>query len=210
MSGAEENKGLSWRDIGKFGAKMAHLDTYNAEFGPVLARNAPLNEACEKKWYATYTSANHEKTVASQLEVRGVEHFLPTYSSMRRWKDRRVTLQLPLFPGYVFVRMALRDRALVVEVPGVARLVGFNGTPAPLPEEEIEGLKKGLSCGVRTEPHPFLTAGRHVRVKSGPLAGTEGILVRRKRLDRFVISLELIQRSVAVDLDAADVETLPT
>lgn len=187
---------------------MAHLDTYNAEFGPVLARNAPLNEACEKKWYATYTSANHEKSVASQLEVRGVEHFLPTYSSMRRWKDRRVTLQLPLFPGYVFVRMALRDRALVVEVPGVARLVGFNGAPAPLPTEEIEGLKKGLVSGMRTEPHPFLRTGRRVRVCSGPFEGLEGMVVRRKKGTRLVLSLELIQRSIAVDLDSVLVESV--
>ena len=188
---------------------MAHLDTYNAEFGRVLARNAPLNEAYfEQKWYAAYTSANHERSVAAQLGVRGVEHFLPTYSSVRRWKDRRVTLNLPLFPGYVFVRMAMRERAVVVQVPGVARLVGFNGGPTPLPVEEIEGLKRGLVSGMRAEPHPFLTAGRRVRVKSGPLAGTEGILVRRKNFERFVISLELIQRAVAVELSGADLELL--
>jgi transcriptional antiterminator NusG len=189
---------------------MAHLDTYNAEFGRVLARSAPLNEAfSEQKWYAAYTSANHERSVASQLGVRGIEHFLPTYSSVRRWKDRRVTLRLPLFPGYVFVRMALRDRLPVVQVPGVARLVGFNGVPTPLRWEEIEGLKKGLVSGMRAEPYPFLTTGRRVRVRSGPLAGTEGVLVRRKKLDRFVISLELIQRSIAVDLAATDIEAVP-
>lgn len=186
---------------------MAHLDTYNTAFGRVLARSAPLNQAfCEENWYAAYTSANHERSVASQLGVRGIEHFLPTYSSVRRWKDRRVTLSLPLFPGYVFVRMALRDRLPVVQVPGVARLVGFNGAPTPLRSEEIEGLKRGLVSGVRAEPHPFLTAGQRVRVRSGPLAGTEGILVRRKNLERFVISLELIQRAVAVELYGMDLE----
>ena len=186
---------------------MAHLDTYNGGFGHVLARSAPLNEAYyEQKWYAAYTSANHERSVASQLWVRGIEHFLPTYSSVRRWKDRRVTLRLPLFPGYVFVRMALRDRLPVVQVPGVARLVGFNGAPTPLPVEEIEGLKRGLASGMRAEPHPFLTAGRRVRVRSGPLVGTEGIVVRRKNFERFVISLEMIQRSVAVELNGIDLE----
>src|SRR6185312_11578519 len=104
------------------------------------------------------------------------------------WKDRRVILQLPLFPGYIFVRMALQDRSAVVQIPGVARLVGFNGTPTALPDAEMERLKSGLVSGVAAEPHPFLTVGRRVRVKNGPLAGTEGILVRRRKLERFVIS----------------------
>ena len=117
-----------------------------------------------------------------------------------------MTLNLPLFPGYVFVRMAMRERALVVQVPGVARLVGFNGAPTPLPVEEIEGLKRGLVSGMRAEPYPFRAAGRRVRVRSGPLAGTEGIVVRRKNFERFVISLEMIQRSVAVELNGIDLE----
>src|SRR5580700_8237318 len=91
-------------------------------------------EHCVARWYAAYTSANHEKRVAEQLGVREVEHFLPLYSSVRRWKDRRVMLELPLFPGYVFVRMALRDRLQVMQIPGIARLVGFDGTPSALPE----------------------------------------------------------------------------
>jgi transcription antitermination factor NusG len=162
----------------------------------------------EPRWYAAYTSANHEKRVAGQLGVREVEHFLPLYASQRRWKDRRVTLELPLFPGYVFVRLALRDRLQVQQVPGVARLVGFNGTPAALPEEEIETLRKSLGNGVHAEPHPYLTVGRRVRIKAGPLAGMEGLLRRRKGSFRLVISIELIQRSVAVDFDAADVESI--
>ena len=191
---------------------MAHLDTYNAEFGRVLARNAPLNENepyFEQKWYAVYTSANHERSVAAQLGVRSIEHFLPTYSSVRRWKDRRVTLNLPLFPGYVFVRMAMHERALVVQVPGVARLVGFNGAPTPLPVEEIEGLKRGLVSGMRAESHPFLRAGLRVRVRTGPLEGMEGIVVRWKNGRRLVICLELIERAMAVDLDSAEVEPMP-
>lgn len=209
MSAAWENKGLSRDGLGKFGTKMARLDTYNAEFGRVLARNTPLNETYyEQKWYAAYTSANHEWSVAAQLGARSVEHFLPTYSSVRRWKDRRVTLKLPLFPGYVFVRMALRDRALVVQVPGVARLVGFNGAPTPLSTEEVEGLKRGLVSGMRTGPHPFLRTGRWVRVRTGPLEGLEGIVVRRKNGRRLVICLKLIQRAMAVDLDSAEVEPM--
>jgi len=162
----------------------------------------------EPQWYAAYTSANHEKRVAEQLGVREVEYFLPLYASQRRWKDRRVTLELPLFPGYVFVRMTLRERLRVMQVPGVARLVGFNGTPAALPKEEIETLQKSLGNGIHAEPHPYLTIGRRVRITAGPLAGMEGVLQRRKGSFRLVISIELIQRSVAVDADAADVESI--
>jgi transcription antitermination factor NusG len=159
-------------------------------------------------WYAAYTSANHEKRVAEQLHLRGVEHFLPVYDSLRRWKDRRVELKLPLFPGYVFVRLALRDKLNVVQIPGVARLVGFDGSPAALPNEEIEALRASLKSGLRAEPHPFLTVGKRVRVKNGPLAGIEGVLVQRKGRFRVVISIELIQRSVAVQLDASEIEPL--
>jgi transcription termination/antitermination protein NusG len=160
----------------------------------------------EARWYAAYTSANHEKRVAEQMVVREVEHFLPLYASVRRWKNGRVTLQRPLFPGYVFVRMALREKLQVQQIPGLARLVGFDGTPAALPEEEIEVLRTSLASGVRAEPHPFLAMGRRVRIKSGSLTGMEGILLRRKGKLRVVISIELIQQSVAVDVEAADLE----
>jgi transcription termination/antitermination protein NusG len=117
-----------------------------------------------------------------------------------------VKLQRPLFPGYVFVRIALREKLRVQQIPGVAWLVGFDGTPAALPEEEIEALRTSLASGVRAEPHPYLAKGRRVRIKSGSLAGMEGILLRPKGKLRFVISVELIQRSVAVDTEAADLE----
>jgi transcription antitermination factor NusG len=162
----------------------------------------------ELRWYAAYTSANHEKRVAEQLGVRDVEHFLPLYASVRRWKDRRVQLRMPLFPGYVFVRMALRKRLRVLQIPGVAMLVGFGGLPAALPNGEIEALRTSLGSGIRAEPHPFLTVGRRVRVKSGPLAGLQGILVRCKKRARFVVSVELIQRSVAIEIDDADLAPL--
>jgi len=157
----------------------------------------------EQHWYAAYTCAQHEKRVAAELGMHEVEHFLPLYSSVRRWKDRRVTLDLPLFPGYVFVRLALRDRLRVVQIPGVVRLVGFGGLPTALPDTEMEILRSGLCQSLRAEPHPFLTIGRRVRVTRGPFAGLEGVLKRRKSNLRVVVSLELIQRSVAVDVDIA-------
>ena len=162
----------------------------------------------ETRWYAAYTSANHEKRVSQQLGLRAVEHFLPVYESVRRWKDRRVTLQVPLFPGYVFVRVALRDRLQVQQVPGVAHLVGFAGSPAALPDEEIEALRSSLKSGVRAEPHPYLTVGRRVQISRGPMAGMKGILLQRKGKLRVVISIELIQRSVAVEMDEADLQSL--
>src|SRR5216684_8147986 len=156
----------------------------------------------EPRWYAAYTRANHEKRVAAQLGTRDVEHILPLYSSMRRWKDRRVQLELPLFPGYVFVRLALCNQLRVVQIPSVVRLVGFGGLPIALPEMEMEIIRAGLSQSLRAEPHPFLTVGRRVRVIAGPFMGLEGILKKKKSNLRVVVSLSLIQRAVAVDVDA--------
>src|SRR5258708_6550370 len=114
-------------------------------------------------------------------------------------------LQLPLFPGYLFVRISLHDRLKVLQVPSVVRLVGFNGVPTALAEEEVEGLRRALAAGLRMEPHPYLTVGRRVRITAGPLAGREGILKRRKGTLRVVLSTELIQRSVFVDIDVSSV-----
>jgi Transcription antiterminator len=165
-----------------------------------------LEPDLQPRWYAAYTFANHEKRVKEQLELRLVESLLPLYDSVRRWKDRRVRLQLPLFPSYVFLRLALRDRLQVLQIPGVARLVGFNGTPSALPESEVEALQRIVPAGLQVEPHRYLTVGRRVRVKAGPLAGIQGILVRKRNGDRFVVSVDLIMRSVALEVDALELE----
>jgi len=163
----------------------------------------------EARWYAIYTSAHHEKRVAEQLTERRIESFLPTYSSMRRWKDRRKRLELPLFPGYVFVRLPLADRLRVLVLPGVVRLVGYGGPPVALPEEEMETMRARLAASPLARPHPYLTAGRRVRMKSGPLEGLEGVLLRRRSRLRLVVSVDLLQRSVVVDVEEADVAPLP-
>jgi transcription antitermination factor NusG len=168
-----------------------------------------LQALVQPRWYAAYTRANHERRVADQLVERGVENFLPRYESVRKWKDRKVRLQMPLFPGYVFVHLALQDRLRILQVPGVACLVSFAGRPVAVPEEEFERIRGFLQKGLRAEPHPYLEVGRRVRVRNGPLAGMEGVVVRRKNGNRLVISLELIQRAMAVDLDGADLEALP-
>jgi transcription antitermination factor NusG len=161
---------------------------------------------CEPFWYAAYTSSNHEKRVAEQLTRKSVEHFLPLYNTVRRWKDRRVDLQLPLFPGYIFVRIALRDRLEVLKAPGVVRILGLNGAPTEVPKEQVESLRLAFSEGLRAEPHPYLNKGRRVRIKSGPLAGWKGVIVRRKGDLRVVLSAELIQRSIIMDIEASFLE----
>jgi len=164
----------------------------------------------EPCWYAAYTSANHEKRVAAQFEGRGVRHFLPLYQTVHRWKDRRMRLELPLFPSYIFVHLPLRERLRVLEVPGVARLVGFGDYAAPLPAEEIEVLRSGLSGELNAQPHPYLTAGRRVRITHGPLTGMEGVLMREKSNCRLILSINLIMRSIVVDVDVADIRPLTT
>ena len=159
----------------------------------------------QPRWYAVYTKARHEKRVAEQLIQKSVETLLPVYESIRWWRNGRHRVQFPLFPGYAFVRIVLTDRLEVIKVPGVVRLVGFDGKPVPLLDEEIEALRRGLAAGIGASPHPYLTIGRRVRVVSGPLQGMRGILVRRKGQFRVVVSLDLIMRSMIADVDIADV-----
>jgi transcription antitermination factor NusG len=163
-------------------------------------------ESSAAHWYALYTAPRHEKYLADQINRQGIACFLPLYRSIRRWKDRRKELALVLFPGYVFVRMALQNRLRVLQLPGAVRLVTFNGQPAVLPEEEVENLRSRLVNSGNIEPHPYLTAGRHVRVRSGPLQGLEGIILRTKERCRIVLSIHLIMRSVAVEVDDGDLE----
>ena len=162
----------------------------------------------EPQWYATYTRSRHEKRIAEQLEQRSVECFLPVYETVRQWKNGKFKVQFPLFPGYVFVRIPLKERLRVLEVPGVVRLVGFHGKPTPLPQSDIEIMRDALRTGVEAEPHPYLKVGAKVRIKSGPLSGLQGILLRRKGKPRVVVSVDLIMRSIAIDIDATEVEPL--
>jgi transcription termination/antitermination protein NusG len=157
-------------------------------------------------WYAVYTQANHEKRAAAEISRRGVESFLPLYRAVRCWSDRRVELEVPLFKSYVFVNFVLSDRLKVLQIPGVVRLVGFGGLPAPLPDDQMEALRAGLNGALCAQPHPYLTVGRRVKLKRGPLAGIEGVLLRRKGKFRVVISLNLIQRALSVDVDLTDLE----
>ena len=154
-------------------------------------------------WYAVYTCAQREKLVATQFASRGIEHFLPLFESVREWSDRRVTLQMPLFPGYLFVYTCLRRRLPILTVPGVVNLVSVAGQPAPLPAEVVPTLRDGLKR-VSAEPYPYLATGQRISICSGPLKGLTGILLRRKSGPRVVVSIDAIERSFLADVDAHD------
>jgi transcription antitermination factor NusG len=158
-------------------------------------------------WYAAYTMPRHEKLVANQLTMREVETYVPLYRAIRDWKGRRAEIDVPLFPGYVFVKVPITSRVKVLEQPGVVRLVGTNGRATPLPDDEIERLRTYLAC-CKAEPYPFLAPGQKVRIKSGPMAGFEGKILRRKGKLRLVVSLDLIQRAIVLELDAAAAQTV--
>ena len=161
-----------------------------------------------ERWYAVSVRPRYEKLATRHLEHQGVNCFLPVYRSVRRWKDRRKELDMALFPGYVFVNLNARDRLGVLQAPGVLRFVTFQGQPAAVPDCEIRALESSMFAGVRPQPHPYLSKGRKVRVKSGPLVDAEGIMIRRKEGFRLVLSIELIMRSVILEVDEADVEPL--
>jgi transcription antitermination factor NusG len=161
----------------------------------------------ESRWFAVYTTCRHEKRIAQHLEQREIEHYLPLYQSERKWRDgSRVTLDLPLFPGYLFVRIQRSERVSVLSVPGALAVVGgTGGEPAPLADSAIESLRRGLKEH-RIEPHPLLRVGQSVRIRSGAFAGMEGVVARRKSGFRVVLTLEQIMQSIAVEVDQNDLE----
>lgn len=171
-----------------------------------VASDPPTEAVQAAPWWALYTRHQHEKVVAEMLAAKGFEVFLPVYDSIRRWKDRRKVLSLPLFPCYVFVRGRLDRRLQVVSTPGVHMLLTKGEQIAVIPEEEIGSIRRAVDGSFRVEPHPFLKCGERVRVTRGSLEGVEGILVRKKNLYRLVLSVDMLAQSVGVEVDASDVE----
>lgn len=173
---------------------------------PAAEKMAAAPRDLSANWFAVYTNSHHEKRVASRLAERQIESFLPLYIARHHWKNRcEMNLDLPLFPNYVFVHIHPRERVRILEVPGVLSLVGFGRTLAPLPDFEIEALRSGLGQR-RIEPHPYLVIGERVRIKAGSMTGLEGVLVRKKSNFRVVLALDAILQSVAVEVDADDLE----
>jgi len=161
------------------------------------------------RWFAIYTTPRHEKSVARHMGHREIEHYLPLYRSERRWSDgSKVTLELPLFPGYIFVRIKSRERGQVLGVPGVLSVVpGTGGAPAVLPDALIDVLRGGLATH-RAEPHTLLMAGQRARIRTGALAGMEGVVIRMKGTLRVVLTIEQLMRSIAVEVASEDLEPL--
>ena len=162
----------------------------------------------QRQWVAVYTVPRHEKQLTRQLEQHSIECFLPLYDSTRRWKTGPAQVSLPLFPGYTFVRIDSREKRIVLDSPSVLRIVGNRFGPTPLPDYEIEQLRHAVDNGF-AQPHPYLTVGRRVRIVQGALSGAEGVLLRRKGRMKVVISVDLIMQSVAVEVNACDLEPCP-
>jgi transcription antitermination factor NusG len=165
----------------------------------------PGTVECALRWFAVYTTSRHEKRVSELITNRQIETFLPLYRAARQWKKRApVVLELPLFPNYVFVRMAPGERSSVFSTPGVLSIVGGR-EPSSLQDFEIEALRSGVNLR-NVEPYPYLAVGERVRIKAGPFTGMDGVLVRKKNNLRVVLSIEMILQSVAVEIAAEDVE----
>ena len=161
------------------------------------------------RWFALYTTPRHEKRIAQHLTQRTIEYYLPLYSSDRKWRDgSKVRLELPLFPSYIFVRIQRSERVSVLSVPGAIAMVGgTGGEPAAVSDSTIESLRIGLREH-KIEPHPLLRVGQLARIRSGPFANMEGVVMRRKGSCRIVLTLEQIMQSVAIEVDEKDLESV--
>lgn len=165
------------------------------------------NSTCESnypvthRWYAIRVKSRHEKPVSCALQNKGIEPFLPLYRARHRWSDRTVNLQLPLFPGYVFCRLGTGNWLPILTTPGVLKMVSVGRTPAPVDDNEIESIKTILRSGLAAYPWPVPRVGDQVVIDGGPLTGLEGVLSGLKKPDRLVVTLTLLQRAVAVEID---------
>jgi transcription antitermination factor NusG len=185
------------------------LQAIGQAFDGQTAQNyAILCSACDRNWYAVYTVPQHEKSALKQFDIREIESFLPTYETVRVWKNRqRMKLILPLFPTYLFVHINLMERVKVLQSPGVLQIVGNGRVCVPLPDSEVEFLRSGF-CQQRIEPYRELVIGEKVRIKSGVMQGLEGTLVRKNNSLRFVLTIEAINQHAAVQVDAGNLEPI--
>jgi transcription antitermination factor NusG len=169
----------------------------------------PSTHSLRYAWFAVRVRSNHERLAAAHLRERGYEEFLPSYKTERRWSDRKKEIVQFLFPGYVFCRLNPVDRLPVLTAPGVIDLVGFGRVPSPVPDSEIEAIRRMVQSGLLVMPWPFLELGNRVLIERGPLAGVEGILDEVKGRCRLVVSVNLLQRSVSAEVDRNWVRPLP-
>jgi len=169
-----------------------------------LGRGLRLAEA---KWYALYTRSRFEKKMLGDLTDRSIEVFLPMREILSRWKDRKKRIWIPLFPGYIFVHQidTPENRYRVLNIPGAVRFVGTEGHAQPVPEDQIESVRRFLESDIAVDPYPYMQPGARVEVIAGPLKGIRGILVEKRGRFRFVIQVDLIRQAVSVEIDASDV-----
>ncbi|MGC9948448.1 MAG: transcription termination/antitermination NusG family protein [Bryobacteraceae bacterium] len=156
----------------------------------------------EVAWYAVAVRSNFERIVAQSLRQKDYEVLLPAYVAKRRWSDRTKVVECALFPGYLFCRMDLRQRVPLLNTPGVASIVGVGKCAAPVPESEIAAIRKMIESGLPVAPWPFLKAGQFVYINRGPLAGVEGMVIAAKNRSRLVVSVEMLRRSVTVEIES--------
>ncbi len=160
----------------------------------------PLDSISEQ-WFALRVKSRCEKVVSTIARNKGFEEFLPLYQRRQRWSDRVKAVEFPLFPGYVFCRLNPQYRLPLLTIPGVLHFVGIGKAPVPIDDEEILAIQSAVSSGLATEPWPFLEVGQRVRLEDGPLVGLEGFLVEMRKRYRVVVSVTLLKRSVAVEID---------
>ena len=157
-------------------------------------------------WYAIWTRSRHEQVVREQLDQKRVEAFLPTITRWSRWKDRKKQIDWPLFPGYCFARFNPKVRLTILKCAGVVSIVSFDGELAPIPDREIEGIRRLVGSELQYDPCPLIREGTMVEVVHGPLSGVVGRLIRKGAHARLVLSVDLIGQAVSVEVDAADVK----
>jgi transcription antitermination factor NusG len=163
-----------------------------------------------EQWYALHVRPRFEKHVQTHLEEKGYEVFYPTYTSTRQWSDRVKSLSFPLFPGYVFCRFNVHARLPILITPGVNQVVGSGKTPITVDEAELTAIRRVMESGVAAQPWPYLKIGETVQIENGPLEGLTGIVTRIKSSDRLVVSVSLLMRSVAVELDSHWIKPVST
>jgi transcription antitermination factor NusG len=161
-------------------------------------------------WYALYTRSRFEKKLLGELSDRSIEVFLPMREVLSRWKDRKKRIWIPLFPGYIFIHQVdtPANRYRVLNIPGAVRFIGFNSQAVPIPQEQIDAVRRFLESHLAVDPYPYLKVGRRVEVIAGPLKGIQGKLIQKKGRFRFVIQVDLIRQAVSVEIDASDVRPL--
>ncbi len=166
------------------------------------------NGGAAPEWFAAYTMSRHEKRIAAHCERIGIEQFLPLYTWQRSWKNRtRVDLQMPLFPNYIFVRLLPQDQGPLMRLPGLLSIVGNTTGPVVIRDDDMESLRRIIACK-SIEPYPFVTNGDKVRVMMGPLTGVMGVVVRKGNGLRFIVTLDVIGKSVSLQIDGSALERI--